>query len=471
MAKVISQETFDAAVEENIEILDLSPTEAIKEAVVQFESQGADLKFVHKELMTSPSIELIGGEVGKLIKMNNAKLKPPAEDIIEQLEVLKVQCDKGIPHKVAAGKAGAYIAILDTLLSSRDVLNLQKCGLRALIALTSKQPDLLDDRGVQFIISNLGKETQPDVKRLCLRFAKECCVMHETNRQKLFKAHIVDNLTELLNDGSSDLLREVLAMCRALVLDDDVRVEFGNAHEHARIIASDTLCSLVGLLSRFKQDEPLINDLMLTISALMVRTEFCQKVQDAGGLEMIREAMDNFPESERINRQCFKLIKSLAGNDGCKAHIVDKGLAPGIIAALDTNKGNLPTAIAGLGCISALTLRSPNNSEVLFKAGAPAIIVELMKMYENDKQIQKTGSWAVRNMVSRSRYQNETFLGLGIEKILQRDLEKFKDIEYDIKAALRDLGAKVQLKEEWTGKGGALSSEDSNISKDCNASK
>lgn len=62
-------------------------------------------------------------------------------------------------------------------------------------------------------------------------------------------------------------------------------------------------------------------------------------------------------------------------------------------------------------------------------------------------------------MVSRSRYQNEKFLELGAEGILKKDLKKFSKFEYDIKAALRDLGCKVDLKEEWTGKGGLLSSQ------------
>lgn len=73
-------------------------------------------------------------------------------------------------------------------------------------------------------------------------------------------------------------------------------------------------------------------------------------------------------------------------------------------------------------------------------------------------KFQKTASWAIRNMVSRSRYQNDSFIQLGIEEILQNNLKKFKDIEYDTKAALRDLGCKVTFKEEWTGKGGALTS-------------
>lgn len=59
-------------------------------------------------------------------------------------------------------------------------------------------------------------------------------------------------------------------------------------------------------------------------------------------------------------------------------------------------------------------------------------------------------------MVCRSRHQCPAFLSMGVEELLQKNLKKFKDIEYDIKAALRDLGCKVQLNEEWTGKGGLL---------------
>ena len=39
MVKVISQETFDAVVQENITEFDLSKEEAIKDAISQFESQ------------------------------------------------------------------------------------------------------------------------------------------------------------------------------------------------------------------------------------------------------------------------------------------------------------------------------------------------------------------------------------------------------------------------------------------------
>lgn len=54
-------------------------------------------------------------------------------------------------------------------------------------------------------------------------------------------------------------------------------------------------------------------------------------------------------------------------------------------------------------------------------------------------------------MVSRSRNQCAVFLSFGAEEIIQEALANYPDIEYDLKSALRDLGCKVNLREEWTG--------------------
>lgn len=69
-------------------------------------------------------------------------------------------------------------------------------------------------------------------------------------RQKIYDAHILDTIKPFLGENSPiDVMRETLSVCRGLVLDDDVRVEFGRAHEHARVIASETLCPIMALLS------------------------------------------------------------------------------------------------------------------------------------------------------------------------------------------------------------------------------
>lgn len=44
------------------------------------------------------------------------------------------------------------------------------------------------------------------------------------------------------------VLKETCAVFRHLILDDDVRVEFSKAHDHARAIAVDVLAELTELL-------------------------------------------------------------------------------------------------------------------------------------------------------------------------------------------------------------------------------
>lgn len=198
---------------------------------------------------------------------------------------------------------------------------------------------------------------------------------------------------------------------------------------------------------------------MLTLSSLIVRTEFCKKVEDAGGLKVIKDAMVNFENKEKIMRQCLKLLKALAGNDECKAHIVQNNFVPLILAGMSKNISSPQNSINGLACVAAITLRSPDNSKIFFEAGAPNVIIEIMKTYPDNLNIQKNASWAIRNMVSRSRYQSKTFLELGAEALLNKAIKKFPQCEYDIKAALRDLDCKVEFKEAWTGKGGLLNTQ------------
>ncbi|KAI2589856.1 armadillo repeat containing 6, partial [Homo sapiens] len=59
VSKRIAQETFDAAVRENIEEFAMGPEEAVKEAVEQFESQGVDLSNIVK---TAPKVSADGSQ-------------------------------------------------------------------------------------------------------------------------------------------------------------------------------------------------------------------------------------------------------------------------------------------------------------------------------------------------------------------------------------------------------------------------
>ena len=162
-------------------------------------------------------------------------------------------------------------------------------------------------------------------------------------------------------------------LIRAVVSDDDVRVEFGRAHEYACKIAEqenglELLTSLltgkrklkkkktnrprfqliysslhVHLLffspsSEFEAQKEVIGELMPTLSRLAVRNEFCQKIVELGGLRFVVDVLVKYYDDKELVESSFVLIKALAGNDDVKREVNKGNAIPLITAALDRHK-------------------------------------------------------------------------------------------------------------------------------------
>lgn len=115
---------------------------------------------------------------------------------------------------------------------------------------------------------------------------------------------------------------------------------------------------------------------------------------------------------------------------------------------------------AGLACVSALTLRCSSNAGVLYDCGAPLVIIDAMKAYPKSVSVLKQACWAIRNMSVRNKPECPEFFAHGVEDVLASALQRHgSKLESDVKAALRDLGLKVELKERWTGKGASMKND------------
>lgn len=297
-------------------------------------------------------------------------------------------------------------------------------------------------------------DTQTNSIIICdvLRWTQKACLLHEMNRQLIVNEEIlVKHLKPLLGRDEVDIIKNVCTCFRFLILDDDIRVEFGKAHDHARMIAQECLVELTQLMTKFKSNQDLLAELMLTIASLTVRNEFCQTIAEAGGLTLIMDAMVEFQDSPKVVRESFKLLKALAGNDTVKTEIIKRGAAPIIESSFNRHKADETIAKSGLVCVSTLALRLKDNATALFETGIAETVIETLKIHEKDKVVQRNGAWAIRNMVSRSREQCDSWLSLGVEEVLQNARMNHPSVDQDAKAALRDLGAKVHLTEEWKG--------------------
>ncbi|KAG6463655.1 armadillo repeat-containing protein 6 homolog [Manduca sexta] len=468
MVRVITQDTYDEVVKENMEEFDMSPEEAINEAVAQFEAQGVDLSNIIKDLaLSSGDDHLVSTTVAKLKEIWDDKQRD-FNDLMKEFDTLKSECAKDIARRVRASKDGAY-KVLITILDSKQSKFFQELSdhdrrlilkvLDCLIALMDMQPDLLDHKGIDLIKNMLDNVEDEEILTSTLKWTTNCCIKHEMNRQKLFAKSISDNLKCMLKvTGNVKLLSATLEVIRKLTLDDDIRVEFGKAHDHAKELGAHLLVPLTNLLKENTQP-PLASELMLTMAALLVRHELCKMVADAGSDVLFTVLADNY-ENVAVVQQANKLITALAGNDDVKRDLVKSGIAPVMVSILARHSSNATATALTLKCIAALTLREPTHSRLFFDCGAPEVIADCMKVHPDNAAVQKNGCWAIRNMVARCREQNPKFHELGIEAILNQSYEKFgQDFGFDIKSALRDLECDVKLDEQWTGKGVQMSND------------
>ncbi|XP_073813880.1 armadillo repeat-containing protein 6 homolog [Musca autumnalis] len=457
-AKVISQETFDDVVKENIIEFSMEPEEAKQETIKQFEAQGINLANIIKDLdINADTGKPILNEKIDQLKLHLNEKSSDKEKLLELLKVIDAECLKSLPHRVLAAKHETHTYILKILgqqLETPDALAdtvLLETSLKTLNSLYHIQPDIFDATALTYVKALLDLfATKESVICLTLQWLQKCCLMHEINRQNIMKADIVKYLKPYVSKESGKILRDVLAVLRFLVLDDDIRVEFGCAHEHARQLASEFIVTLTELLGEV-QDVNILADLMLTIGSLAVRQEFCVAADEAGCIKLVAQAMSDNINSVRLNREALKLLRALAGHDAVKSRIVQGGVAPILKDVIHTHMANENVVSAALACISTLTLRVKDNSKTFFDTGIAETIVESVRRHPKNKIVQRNGAWAIRNMVSRSREQCDTWLSFGVEDVLNAAMVEHPSVVTDIKAALRDLGCKVELKEEWTG--------------------
>ncbi|XP_039434242.1 armadillo repeat-containing protein 6 homolog [Culex pipiens pallens] len=453
MAKVITQETFDDVVKENIIEFSMSVEESRTETVQQFEAQGINLANIIQDLNVNPETGVpLLNEAVEYLRSTELTSAANKEQICGHLAIVVEECKLSVPHRVLAAKLGAYELIVGTLEKEtaldKEVLAKLVAAANAII---NKQPDVFSSKSLEVAIRLLQSESGDDAVTCdLLRWLQKACILHEMNRQTIMDdGRVVKQFKRLIENNDSEVVKQACALFRFLILDDDIRVEFGKAHEHARTMANEMLPDITKLLFKFNSNQDLISDLFLTIASLTVRNEFCQVVEEAGGLKFIMDAMVEFPDSIKLLREACKLLKALAGNDTVKLHIIQQGAAPLLESCLNRYKDNETFARHALACVTALALREKNNAQALFETGIAETIVQTMKIHAASKVIQRNGAWAIRNMVSRSREQCDAFLTHGAEDVLNAALTDHPSIAHDVKSALRDLGCKVHLNEEW----------------------
>ncbi|KAK2895375.1 armadillo repeat-containing protein 6 isoform X1 [Channa argus] len=458
----ITQETFDAAVKENMEEFDMNPDEALKDAVEQFESQGVDLTCIVKAVSAVSSDENQEEQIHEVLQaLHSLQIGKDVTEVMADIKRFTEQCSIGFAQRYLAAQKDAYPTILSYCKKSMEEQEALLSSLCALTALTDGQPDLLDADGQQFLLDVLKKyKTDPTVTRVAICAVRHCCLKHEQNRQDLVKRGVLPLLIGAITQqsGSAELVKDVSAALRVMTYDDDVRVAFGQAHEHAKIIVLENngLKVLIEAAKAHLNNMSVVSEICATLSRLAVRNEFCQDICDLGGLKLMIKLLGDSYESAELVRQVLCAIRAVAGNDDVKDAVVNADGVQLIVTAMNRHMTNSAVCEQGCACLSVLALRKPNNCSVIMENGGALAAIQSMKSHTDAVNVQKQACMLLRNLVSHMQNYSQPILEMGAEALIAQALKTHKDCGDVGKAALRDLGCQVELRELWTGKHGSL---------------
>jgi len=445
MVKVVTQETFDSYVRENMEEFEMSKEEAIQEAKDQLLAQGVNMSNLVMGLEEDSEVVKA---VAALKRLSVGTAANEAE-VVKHCDVLAGECGKGMAEKLVCTKNDGY----DTLLAMAKEESTEKArvaAFKALASLMDKNPDVFDPQGFVVIADGLQPASSSAVQSAALDMVLSCCVLHEMNRQNLVKNGILEKLAAIVKDHPLQVAR----VWQALVQDDDVRVTAGNAHQTARSIVEESLATttLLKLMEDNLENGSDLKQYLSTLSSLTVRNEYCMQVANDGGLRMITQILSNPDQSKPVIVDALKLVKTLAGNDDVKRDVAASGGVPLIVATMNRHMTSGPIIHAGCAAITAICLRTPKNAEQVMDNDGAQLLTNILNSHMKNAKIMVACCNAIRNIVSRSKQLSKNFVDLGVEPLLNQVLKTHPAAATNsAKAALRDLGLKVHLKEEWTG--------------------
>uniref|UniRef100_G1U577 Armadillo repeat containing 6 n=1 Tax=Oryctolagus cuniculus TaxID=9986 RepID=G1U577_RABIT len=386
-SRCITQETFDAAVRENIEEFEMGPEEAVQEAAEQFQSQGVDLSNIVK---VAPKLSADG-------------LQEPTHEVLKALDALRESLSCSRPQEVAAhlsrfcdqckqhkgsrflaAQKGAYPTVLAACkLAAAGDANLLLPALNALSALTDGQPDLLDTQGLQLLVATLAQNADAaDPTCSGIRCVRHACLKHEQNRQGLVKAGVLPLLTGAItrHGGHAGVVREACWALRAVTLDDDILMI---VQEHGGLKSVTPVSP-----AAFPDDPGVLSELCSTLSRLAVRNEFCQEIVDLGGLAVLVTLLADGSDHQDLVKHALSALRAIAGNDDVKDAIVRAGGAASIVAAMTRHLASPQVCEQSCAALCVLALRKPENSRVIMEGGGALAALRAMKAHPQEAGVQ-----------------------------------------------------------------------------------
>ncbi|KAM7474920.1 hypothetical protein LguiB_022163 [Lonicera macranthoides] len=451
----ISQQAFDEMVKENMDDLDMDPTEALRDAIETLTLQGVDLSGI---------ATCIPGE-------STVTDNP----VIQSLERLKELSSDWADRINEDGELGEVLGLLDKL---TDLCRVEGLGNAAIATRNG---------GLELVCLICSKLSSGCSRGLVSALNTMASFLHDLQSTETFKnsggpkmlVGILNDGTEnvnVLNSGFSvvaaaatgnEVLKElfmdlkieeiiaiILRKCgklaipslydaiRVLLTADDNRVVASQVYGYARKFAKIGIAeSLVDSL-REGLSSPSLVSASIALKSVAVNDEICRSVAEVGGIDAVLCCIDDSGEqgNTTVAKACCSLLSKLAGSDANKNAIVEKRGMDRLIK-LSARFSDDPSVIQEvISIICTLSLRSPDNAACAVEAGAGDLAIQSMQKFPRAHLLQKNSCLMIRNLVVRNPENRSLLLNNGIEKIIRKAKENHQSCKAAATDALRDLG-------------------------------
>ena len=489
----ISQETFDQAVQENIDDFGMEPEEALEDAARQFESQGANLsnilrrvpgasaedepatlrivarmKALLEEVEDEETVEMSFG-TGAL-KISYGIVGPTVGAALSEAAAeLRAEVQRDKQNATFAGHNGGVDALVSASLSLLRSPSALAPVLEALatMAMDAENREQLDARGVAAISVIMkthidGGEASADALRAAMHAVRAAMLVHERHRQMFVgSAGLLPLVVRAMRDRPDDAAT-MLAACgalRATTLSDDARSRTSKGHEHAKSAVELGVLPLLlaALRNPMSRHAPTLAELLATLSRVTVTDQICAQLASMDALRVAIDELGNHMTDAQVARQACFFLANISGNDQCKGSIVAGHGHVAIVQAMLLHPNHAGLQIDAVAALGNMALRMPANCEAIAEAGGLPAIAGAFGQHIAQPRMQSKACLAVRNLVGRNEELREPLLELGVENLLRSVLAAHEDgyVHNLAKAALRDLHCSVHLAEGFKGEIGA----------------
>ncbi|CAL5019684.1 unnamed protein product [Urochloa decumbens] len=454
MAIAISQEAFDAMVQENMEDLGMDADEALADAVEALTLQGADLSGIIKRVPGEAAAAEVSPVVRVLdeLKASHSACGGSGQDLnglVSLIDELCGLCCSGEGSENAAivvrnGGVEALVALCGSAGVAQD--RLLASALKALSSVlrdVGSTEKFRQSEGPKIVMDILkGGSESSDLLDAGFSVVAAGSAGNEVVKESFMDLKVDELILHVMREKSKTNVQSLYDAIRVLLTPDDNRVVASQVYGYSRRFAEIGIGEVLVSALREQVAPSSLPSACAALKSIAVNDEICRSISEIGGIDVLLQCIDEAGEQKNkiIAKSCCSLLSKLAASDANKSAIIQRGGFDRFLKLASRFSEDPSIVQEVMSMVTVLTLRSPENAERAMGVGYGTLAIQAMQRFPSSGQTQKQACLMIRNLVVRNPKNRIILLNDGAEKLIRKAKVMHGSCKDAASSALRDLG-------------------------------